>query len=175
MGQEEHAVDEPIEQAAEETEDVASEGSSPGEDLASIEARALLWVAAVVGIFVAAAPQTVFPVCEYLGLFRTGPSGEQLFMRCHQTATIAVWIGAAVAAMGVGGAIWGTRRAALFTGSALLLAGFVCAILSLVIAPVCVSASMPCVTGTQPALVVSGVLLMVLGAAAFVLGMRRSA
>ncbi len=129
-------------------------------------ARGLLGSAALVGVFIAVAPRYVFPVCEFEGFFRTGPSGEQLFMRCHQTAVLAVWFGALIAAVCVLGALLGTV-AAIRACAVLALAGGVATIaLPIWIAPVCKTVSMPCVAGTWPALVLAGALTAVLCAVA---------
>lgn len=136
-------------------------------------AQGLLAGAALMGVFIAVAPRYVFPVCEFEGLFRTGPSGEQLFMRCHQTAVLALWFGALIAAVCVLGALLGTV-AAIRVCAMLALAGGVAAIaLPIWIAPVCKTASMPCVAGTWPALVLAGTLTAVLCAVALGLTVPR--
>ncbi len=175
-------MDEEAMAPAEEVVSDAVEGATEGATEAVVEAvedgpkapRWMLAAAAAAGVFIAAAPQYVFPVCEFEGLYKMSATGEPTLMRCHQTAMIAVWIGAALAAVGVAGALMGGKRVLQVCGVLVAVGGLATIALPIWIAPVCKTASMPCVAGTLPGLVVSGALVTVLGAGAVLLAKSKS-
>lgn len=109
----------------------------------------------VLGVLIAAGPQTLFAVCESMG---------DSYMKCHWTAQAEIGCGLAIAALGIFLLCFSSELIRIGIQSALILQSLQAVLIPSVLIGVCGGNHMRCHALTLPALNVLGTIGIIVGA-----------